>query len=143
MSSKEGILKVEKLKRNGWKSCGGIGDYNNELVWKNFKREHNLPDNYASYRSSDNIWNKMFYLTYFAPNIKWVYNDNYFLLSSDYCYHYINNKSSNMTIYEKNKNNIILKSINDIIYKITRTDCFTSNINNIHWSKLTNGYWSM
>ena len=46
MSTKEGILKVEKLKRNGWKSCGGVSNGNDLLVWKNFKREHNLPDNY-------------------------------------------------------------------------------------------------
>lgn len=46
MSTKEGVLKVEKLKRNGWKSCGGVSNGNDLLVWKNFKREYNLPDNY-------------------------------------------------------------------------------------------------
>lgn len=46
MSTKEGILKVEKLKRNGWKSCGGVSNGNDLLVWKNFIKERCIPDNW-------------------------------------------------------------------------------------------------
>ena len=44
MTTINGIMRVEKLKNNGWKCCGGTSNHNDLITWKNFKKKNGLPE---------------------------------------------------------------------------------------------------